>query len=192
MFNCINLSEVELIGTCITINRNVICLGRLLIFLSQCLLCTKCLVYFYASLEWWTASIYSTNITFFMWCVLPAIISDCLYHLLHWNIDQSDTHEFITWSAELWNRWSRVYTLCPFYTHASPILQCIGPCNWFRSLISVFVYNTMSSYDLNKKKMVTCLHYYKMRTILSSTSFIWYSSLFKPLVTVFIASFDFW
>ena len=30
------------------------------------------------------------------------------------------------------------------YTHVSPILQCIGPCYLLRSVMSIFVYNTIT------------------------------------------------
>ena len=33
--------------------------------------------------------------------------------------------------------------MCPLYTHVTPILQCIGPCDLFRSFRSIFVYNAI-------------------------------------------------
>ena len=32
------------------------------------------------------------------------------------------------------------------YTHVTPILQCIGPCDLFRSFRSIFVYNISSCF----------------------------------------------
>jgi len=47
---------------------------------------------------------------------------------LHWK-HWLDTCEFITSSAEFWNRWvrlscyfSRLYNMCPLYIHVTPIL----------------------------------------------------------------------
>ena len=40
----------------------------------------------------------------------------------------------------LWN--NRVYNMCPLYTHVTPILWCIGPCNLFGRVWSMLSYNT--------------------------------------------------
>mgnify|MGYP007133234786 FL=1 len=63
----------------------------------------------------------------------------------HWP----ETHEFITRTVELWNKWIRlscyyntVQNMCPLYTYVTPILLCIGPCNLFRRIWSMFPYNT--------------------------------------------------
>ena len=37
--------------------------------------------------------------------------------------------------------YNRVKNTCPLYSHVSPILQCIGPCNLLESVWSMFVYN---------------------------------------------------
>jgi len=33
--------------------------------------------------------------------------------------------------------------MCPLYTHVTPILQCIGPCDLFRSFRWIFVFNVL-------------------------------------------------
>ena len=64
----------------------------------------------------------------------------------HWP----ETHEFITQTVALWNRWFRLscyyntlWNTCPVNTHLSPILQCVGPCNLFGSVWSMFLYNSI-------------------------------------------------
>ena len=35
-------------------------------------------------------------------------------------------------------------SMCPMYTHVTPILQYIGPCNLNRKFRSIFVYNSLA------------------------------------------------
>jgi len=38
------------------------------------------------------------------------------------------------------------------YTHVTPILQCVGPCNLFGIVWSMFVYNALHAYHHTKGK----------------------------------------
>ena len=65
--------------------------------------------------------------------------------LMHGIVDEHwpETHEFITWTVELWNRWIR---LSCYYNrvHMSIVYTCItyiGPCYVFGRVWSIFVYN---------------------------------------------------
>ena len=48
--------------------------------------------------------------------------------VLYRNIDQTLVNSYI-------------FISCPLSTHVAPILLCKGPCNLFRSLSAIFVYN---------------------------------------------------
>ena len=101
--------------------------------------------------EMWTA--YDNTASIFnptVWNLVEHAVKLCYLVYEHWP----ETHEFITRTIELWNRWIRlsfynniVQTTCTLYTHVSPILQCIGPCNLFVSVWSMFVNNRRSFND---------------------------------------------
>ena len=90
-----------------------------------------------------------TIVLLLYWCTLLLNVNWDYKELMgivykHWP----DTREFITQIVELWNRWIRLLSYnnqlqntCPLYTHVTPILYCISPCNLFRSIWSMFSYN---------------------------------------------------
>ena len=49
--------------------------------------------------------------------------------------------------------------MCPLYTHVTPILQCVGPCNLFESNWSMFVYSTLNCPVSSLSKVLTALLY---------------------------------
>ena len=61
-----------------------------------------------------------------------SIVARSINHddILHENIDQTlvnSLHSLLNCEIK-----RGVYNTCPLYTHITPILQCIGPCNLFR------------------------------------------------------------
>ena len=71
--------------------------------------------------------------------------------------------------------------MCPLYTHATPMLQCIGPCNLFGRIWSMFTYNTCSVKTIIYWRLDTCpltrLSFKLAYTILLVTwldMYIWY------------------
>ena len=78
------------------------------------------------------------------------IFITCVLVVLYTTIDQklvNSLHGLLNleigrlyWSCY----YNRVQNTCPLYTHATPILQCVSPCNFSGSVWSLSVYNDHS------------------------------------------------
>jgi len=56
--------------------------------------------------------------------------------------------------------------MCALYTHVTPILYCIGLCNLFRSIWSMFSYNIMNQNKVSivEANFFVCQNYRKVHT----------------------------
>ena len=83
------------------------------------------------SVKWYNINFTRNYTLFILHGNIDQTLMNSLHHLLNCEIDELDCRVITT-----------VYISCPLYTHVTSILQCIGPCNLFRSFRSIFVYNS--------------------------------------------------